>query len=318
MPRIFITREIPEAGLTPLRTEHAVTIFEQNRQITKEELIRAVREVEGLLCLLSDPVDADVIAAGNRLRCISTYAVGYNNIDVDAARARGIAVTNTPGVLTEATADIAFALMIACARRIVESDAWLREGHFTGWEPKLFLGQDLAGRTLGIVGAGRIGRALAHRASRGFDMPVLYHNRKRDEDFETEFGARHVDLDTLLRESDFISIHVPLTPETHHLIDARAIALMKPSAVFVNTARGPVVDERALIDALRDRRIFAAGFDVYENEPAVPRELIDLPNTVLLPHIGSASIETRDRMAVMAARNLLDVLAGREPTHRVG
>ncbi|MDX9760052.1 MAG: D-glycerate dehydrogenase [Bacteroidota bacterium] len=317
MAHIFLTREIPDAGLTLLRELHDVTIFEHDRQITKEELLEAVRDTDGLLCLLSDRVDADVIAAGDRLRCISNYAVGYNNIDVDAARERGIAVTNTPGVLTEATADIAFALMIACARRIVESDVFLRAGDFRGWEPKLFLGQDLVGRTLGIIGAGRIGRALAHRASRGFDMPVLYHNRKRDESFEREYGARLVDLDTLLRESDFISIHVPLTPETHHLIDARAIGLMKPSAVFVNTARGPVVDERALIDALRERRIFAAGFDVYENEPAVPRELIDLPNTVLLPHIGSASIETRDRMAEIAARNLLAVLAGKEPEFRV-
>lgn len=317
MPHIFITRNIPDAGLTLLREMHDVTIFEHERQITKEELLEGVRDADGLLCLLTDPIDADVITAGGRLRCISTYAVGYNNIDIEAARARGIVVTNTPGVLTEATADIAFALMIACARRLVESDRFLREGQFRGWEPKLFLGQDLAGRTLGIVGAGRIGRALARRASRGFDMAILYHNRNRDEGFETECGARHVDLDTLLRESDYLSIHVPLTPETHHLIDARAIAMMKPSAVFINTARGPVVDERALIDALRERRIFAAGFDVYEHEPTVPRALMDLPNTVLLPHIGSASIETRDRMAVMAARNLLDVLAGEEPEYRV-
>lgn len=317
MSRIFITRSIPETGLAALREAHDITIFEHDRQITKDELIAAVREAEGLLCLLSDPVDADVIAAGERLRCISTYAVGYNNIDTEAACARGIAVTNTPGVLTEATADIAFALMIACARRIVESDAWLREGHFRGWEPKLFLGQDLVGRTLGVIGAGRIGCALARRAARGFDMRILYHSRNRNTVLETEVGAVHVDLDTLLGTGDFISVHVPLTPETQHMIDARAIALMKPSAVFVNTARGPVVDEQALIAALREEKIFAAGFDVYEHEPAVPQELIDLPNAVLLPHIGSASIETRDRMAEIAARNLLDVLAGREPAFRV-
>jgi len=317
MSRIFITRSIPDAGITRLRERHDVTVFEHDRQITKEELLAAVREVDGLVCLLSDPIDAGVIAAASRLRCISTYAVGYNNIDTDAAASRRIAVTNTPGVLTEATADIAFALMIACARRIVESDAWLRNGAFDGWAPKLFLGQDLVGKTLGIIGAGRIGRALAKKAKGGFDMRILYHNRTRSDAFETESGALYADLDTLLKESDFISIHVPLTPETRHMIDARALSLMKPSAVFVNTARGPVVDEAALIEALRERRIFAAGFDVYENEPRIPEELISLPNTVLLPHIGSASIETRDRMAVMAADNLIAVLDGREPSHRV-
>jgi glyoxylate reductase len=317
MARIFISRRIPEVGIGKLYERHEVHLFEPDRQISKEELIAGVREAEGLVCLLSDPVDADVIAAGSALRCISSYAAGYNNIDIEAAKERGIVVTNTPGVLTEATADIAFALMIACARRIVESDAWLRQGHFAGWEPKLFLGQDLVGCTLGIIGAGSIGQALAKRAAQGFDMRILYHNRNRSESFENQQGAIYTDLDTLMRESDFISIHVPLTAETVHLVDAHAISMMKSSAVLINTARGPVVDEHALIAALRDRQIFAAGLDVYEHEPGIPRELIELPNTVLLPHIGSASIATRDRMAVMAAENLIDVLDGREPAHRV-
>lgn len=317
MMNIFATREIPEAGLTRLREKFDLTVFEQDRQITKDELIAGVRGADGLLCLLSDPVDADVIAAGEKLRCISTYAVGYNNIDLEAAKARGIVVTNTPGVLTEATADIAFALMISCARRIVESDAWLREGHFEGWAPKLFLGQDLVGRTLGIVGAGRIGRALAKKATGGFDMNILYHNRRRSEEFEAETGAEFVDLDSLLDRSDFVSLHVPLTPETHHMIDAAALARMQPHAILVNTARGPVVDEKALIEALRKKRMFAAGLDVFEEEPYIQRELMELPNVVLLPHIGSASIETRDMMAVMAAGSLIDVLDGRDAEFRV-
>ncbi|MCB2205635.1 D-glycerate dehydrogenase [bacterium] len=314
---VFCTREIPEAGLALLREHTDLQVFGENRQIRKEELIRAVGDADALLCLLSDPIDADVIAAGPSLRCISSYAVGYNNIDIDAARERGIVVTNTPGVLTEATADIAFALMISAARRIVESDAWLREGKFEGWAPKLFLGHDLGGKTLGIVGAGRIGRAFARKAAAAFGMRLLYHNRSRNETFEKDLGATYVSLEQLLTESDVVSLHVPLSPETTHLIDAAALEKMKSTAILINTARGPVIDEEALISALQEQRIFGAGLDVYEQEPVIPEALLKLPNTVLLPHIGSASIATRDRMAEMAARNLLDVLHNREPAHRV-
>lgn len=316
-PKVFITRPIPDTGLDLLRERVDVAVHATDRQISKPELIDRVQGMDGLLCLLSDPIDSEVIAAGSKLRCISTYAVGYNNIDLDAAKSHGITVTNTPGVLTEATADIAFALMISAARRIVESDAWLRRGNFEGWAPKLFLGHDLTGKTLGIVGAGRIGQAFARKAAAAFNMRVLYHNRSRDSDFEAAQNAVYTDLDTLLRDADVISLHVPLSEETHHLIDARAFEKMQPHAILINTARGPVIDERAMIDTLREHRIFAAGLDVYEEEPAVPDELIALPNTVLLPHIGSASIETRNKMAEMAARNLIDVLEGREPAHRV-
>jgi glyoxylate reductase len=220
-------------------------------------------------------------------------------------------------VLTDATADIAFILLQCAARRIAESDRWTRAHDFPGWSPTMLLGVDLVGRTLGIVGAGRIGAAVARRAQGAYGMRVLYTDVRANDALERECGAGRTDLDTLLRESDFISLHPPLTPDTRHLIDARALALMKPTAVLVNTARGPVVDEAALIDALRSGRLFAAGLDVYENEPAIPAELRQLENVVLLPHIGSASVDTRNRMAEMAARNLLAALDGREPEHRV-
>jgi glyoxylate reductase len=317
-PVVFCTRRIPDAGLHILREHTELRLFPHDRQISHNELVDAVSAADGLLCLLSDPVDAAVIDAAPSLRVISTYAVGYNNIDVARACARGIVVTNTPDVLTDATADIAFGLMIDCARRMTESDRWMRENTFEGWAPLLFLGQDLAGATLGVVGAGRIGQALAARAAGAFGMHILYHNRTRDEEFEQRLGARHVQLEELLREADFVSLHVPLTDATHHLIGAGELALMKPTAVLVNTSRGPVIDEDALIEALRQHRIFAAGLDVYEREPHLSDELRSLPNAVLLPHIGSASISTRDRMAVMAAQQCVDVLQGRRPAHPVG
>jgi glyoxylate reductase len=314
---IFLTRSIPAEGIEILQRHGDLHIYPHDRPITKAELLESVRDADALLCLLTDPVDADVIAAAPRLKVISNYAVGYNNIDIDAAKARGIAVTNTPGVLTDATADIAFALMLACARRIAEGDRWIRGHDFPGWAPMQLLGQDLREKTLGIVGAGRIGEALARRAFGAYDMRVLYVDTRRNENLESAFGARFCELDALLRESDYVSLHVPLTPATHHLIGARELGLMRPSAILINTARGPVVDEAELIEALRERRIFAAGFDVYEHEPRVPDELRALDNAVLLPHIGSASISTRARMARMAAENLVAVLEGSEPEHRV-
>ncbi|MBL0174618.1 MAG: D-glycerate dehydrogenase [Ignavibacteria bacterium] len=318
LPPVFLTREIPEEGMRILRERTSLTMFPHDRLIAKTELVDAVREAEGLLAMLTDPVDADVISAAPKLKVIANCAVGYNNIDLDAARARGIVVTNTPGVLTDATADIAFALLISCARRIVESDRWLRARDFDGWAPMLFRGLDLAGRTVGIIGGGRIGQAMARRCALGFGMRVIYRSRNRNEEMEHACNAHAADLDTLLRESDFVSLHVPLTPETRHMIGARELALMNPSAVLVNTARGPVVDEQALIAALREHRIFAAGLDVYEFEPAIPGELKALDNVVILPHIGSASFETRARMAVMAAENVVAVLEGREAMNRVG
>ena len=254
---------------------------------------------------------------GPRLKMIANLGVGYNNIDVRAATARGIPVSNTPGVLTEATADLAFTLLLAVARRVVEGDRRVRAGEFKFWAPFLFLCREVSGKTLGIVGMGRIGKAVARRA-RGFDMPVLYHNRSRlESDEEDRLGARHASLDELLQQSDFVSLHVPLTAQTTHLIGGEQLAAMKPTAYLINTARGPVVNEQALLEALQARRIAGAALDVYENEPALTPGLTLLDNVVLLPHVGSATLETRTRMAAMAAQNLIAGLSGQTPPNVV-
>ena len=312
-PRVYVTRRIPQPGLALLEQHFEVTVRDEVRPITKEELLQQVRGAKGLLCLLTDPVDEDVLVAGDQLVCVSNYAVGYDNIDVAAATRLGIVVTNTPGVLTETTADLAFALLLSAARRIVEADSFMRSGKFKGWDPMLLLGWDVCGATLGIIGFGKIGRAVARRA-RGFDMRVLYFGRRRLPAAEEErLGAAFAPLERLLRESDFVSLHVPLSRETAHLIGEEQLRLMKPTAVLVNTSRGPVVDERALADALRKGTIAAAGLDVYENEPDVDPILASLPNVVLAPHIGSASLKTRSTMAKLAAQNLIDAILGRRP-----
>jgi glyoxylate reductase len=243
--------------------------------------------------------------------------VGVDNIDVAGATERGICVCNTPGVLTDATADLAWSLLLAASRRIVESDRFVRAGQWKSWGPQLMLGQPIAGRTLGIVGMGRIGQAVARRA-RGFDMTVLYAGRRRSPEAEEAIGARYVGLDTLLSESDFVSLHTPLTPQTRGCIGREQLAKMKPTAVLVNTARGPVVDQAALADALRERRLFAAGLDVFEDEPIAPDDpLLSLPNVIVAPHIGSADVPTRAKMALMAAQGIIDVMAGKMPAHLV-
>jgi glyoxylate reductase len=244
-------------------------------------------------------------------------AVGYDNVNVEAAQERGIVVTNTPGVLDETTADTAFMLLLAAARRLGESERILRAGEWHWWGPKLFVGVDVWGKTLGIVGMGRIGQAVARRG-RGFGMEIVYHNRSRKEDAERELDARYLELDGLLETADFVSVHTPLTGETRHLIGPGELEKMKPTAVLVNTSRGPVVDEGALADALADGRIFAAGLDVYEEEPRVHPKLLELENAVLAPHIGSGSQETRDRMAVLTAENIVAVLSGEGPKTPVG
>jgi len=315
--KVFVTRKIPDAGLELLAREvGGFDMNKEDRTLGKSELIDLVRGREAVLCLLNDAVDADVIAAADNCRVIANYAVGYDNIDVAAATGRGIAVTNTPGVLTDATADLAWALLMSAARSIVPGDRFTRSGGFSGWAPMLFLGADVAGRTLGIVGAGRIGTAVAMRSA-GFGMRVLYTSRSVNEKMEVKLGARRVDLDTLLRESDFVSLHVPLTPQTRHLLGRREFGLMKKTAVLVNTSRGPVIKEAALVEALRAGELFAAGLDVYEDEPSLCPGLAELDNAVLMPHVGSGTVATRSKMAEMAAANIVAVLKGRKPANCV-
>lgn len=317
LPKVLVTRIIPNSGLEILKGRVDLDVFSEDRPITKEELIDRVKGKEGLYCLLSDRIDRDVIdAAGSQLKVISNYAVGFNNIDVEYATEKGIRVTNTPGALREATADLTWALLMSAARRIPESDGFVREGRFMGWGPMLMLGYDVYGKTIGIVGMGDIGGAVARRA-KGFNMRILYHSRSRKVEVERELGAEKVDFEDLLGQSDFISLHVPLTPETRHMIRGREIALMKRSAILINLARGEVVDERALFLALKEKRIAAAGLDVFENEPMLTPGLADLDNVVLTPHTGSATFESRDTMAVMAANDLLLGLEGKRPKNLV-
>lgn len=314
---VFVTREIPRAGIDLLRENGCgVDVNPEDRPLTREELVTAVSGRNGFLAMITDTLDREALEQMKGIRVLSNCAAGYNHIDLETATRMGILVTNTPGVLTDATADLTWALIFAVSRRIVEADRFTRAGRFREWLPMGFLGGDLTGRTLGIVGAGRIGRAVALRSS-GFGMTVLYSDGSAVPELEAKVGARRVGLDELLASSDFVSLHVPLTPETRRLIDSRALGLMKRSAYLINTSRGPVVDEKALVEALRSGRIAGAGLDVYENEPQIEPGLMGLDNVVLLPHIGSATLESRTAMSVMAAENLLEGLSGKKPKHLV-
>jgi glyoxylate reductase len=309
-PRVFVTRIIPEKGQELVAEFCDAEIWQEETPPSRETLLERVRGVDGLLCLLTDRIDGEVMdAAGPGLKVISNHAVGVDNIDLPAATARRIPVGNTPGILTDATADFAFALLMAAARRVVEGERYVRAGRWKTWGPSLLLGVDVSGATLGILGFGRIGQALARRAS-GFEMRILYHDPFPVVQ-DPSVPAAPVDFETLLRQSDFVSLHTPLTSQTHNLIDSRALALMKPNAVLINTARGPVVDPQALYQALKERRIFAAALDVTEPEP-IPMDspLLELDNLIIVPHIASASRSTREKMATMAAENLIAGLKG--------
>ncbi len=308
-PKVFVTRIIRDKGLNLIKEFCDADVWPHDLPPSREELLAHVRGVDGILSLLTDAIDAEVMdAAGPQLKVISNHAVGFDNIDIAAATARGIPVGNTPEILTDATADFAFALMMAAGRRILEGDRHVRAGLWKTWGPSTLLGVDFRGATLGLVGFGRIGKGMARRAA-GFDMRVIYYDPLAQPD--PAIKASPVDFETLLHESDFISLHTPLTPETRHLINAETLAKMKPNAVLVNTSRGPVIDLDALYGALKEKRIFAAGLDVTDPEPLPPdHPLLTLDNVVLAPHIASASTSTRDKMALMSARNLIAGLKG--------
>lgn len=314
--KVYITRMIPRPAINLIEEYCSVSVNPDDRALTQNELVERVRECDAVLCLLTDSINAEVLESSSAARIYANYAVGYDNIDVDAATRLGIYVSNTPGVLTDATAEMAWALIFSTARRIVEADRYTREGRFTGWGPLLFLGQAVTGKTLGIIGAGRIGQSVALKAT-GFSMKILYSDIKQNNEFERLTGALCVDMETLLKTSDFISIHVPMINGMKHLIGARELNMMKKTAILINTSRGPVVDEKALLDALQKKRIGGAGLDVYEHEPLLEPGLVDMENVVLCPHIASATVETRTRMALMAAENILTALRGEIPPNCV-
>jgi glyoxylate reductase len=316
-PKIYVTRLLPGEAMDRIRSFCEVDLWDGDLPPPREVLLEKIPEVEGLLCLLTDRIDAELLNKATKLRVISNYAVGFDNIDVPEATRRGILVTNTPGVLTETTADFAFALMMAAGRRIVEGDKQVRDGKWKTWGPLILRGQDIHGATLGIVGLGRIGTAVAIRA-KGFGMKLLYHDPKREMATEAKLGIEHVSFDRLLAESDYITIHVNLTPETHHLIGSKELSKMKRTAILVNTARGPIIDNMALYHALRHGEIAFAALDVTEPEPIPPNHpLLTLNNVIVTPHIASASVTTRAEMGLMAADNLIAGLKGEMPPNPV-
>ncbi len=311
--KVLVSRRIPRKGIELLARHFELEVNDQDRTLTPQELRSRLAGRQGLVCLLQDKINEELFSAAPGLKIVSNVAVGFDNIDLSAATRHRVMATNTPEVLTDTTADFAFALLISTARHVAAADRFVREGKFTEWKVDLFLGQDVHHATLGIFGMGRIGRGLARRA-RGFDMRLLYHDEVRPApEVERELGLEFASQQTILREADFLSLHVPLMPSTHHLIGAAELAQMKPTAVLINTSRGPVVDEQALVDALKSGRIAGAGLDVFEFEPKVHPELLRLENVVLAPHIASASFATRERMATLAAENCIAGLSGKTP-----
>ncbi len=322
MSKIFVTRPVPEAGIKMLRDKGYEVIINEaarDRAATAEEMIEGIKGVDAVLSVLTDKVTPEIMDAGlPTLKVIANYAVGFDNVDLKAAQERNIMVTNTPGVLTDTVAEHTFALMLSIAHRIAEADRFTRSGKYKAWGPELLLGTDLSGKTLGVIGLGRIGSRVAHHAVQGFDMKVIYNDIKQNPDFDKEFGATYApSVEELLPQCDFVSLHVPLLDATRHLINEERLKMMKPSAYLVNTSRGPIIDEKALAAALAAGVIRGAAIDVFEFEPDITTELKDLDNVILTPHIASATMETRSKMAELAATNIVDALEGKVPPNLV-
>ena len=316
--KVFITRRIPDSGLKLLRENgYEVVINPEDRVLSKSELLESLegKGYDAILCLLTDKIDGDVFdAAGPQCKIFANYAVGVDNIDIKGAKERNIMVTNTPGVLTNSVAEHTFTLLLTVAHRVAESDRFTRAGKYAGWAPMLLLGTDVSEKTLGIIGLGRIGSRVAHHGVNGFDMKVIYNDVKRSEDFEKEFNAQfRDDIDDVFKEADFVSLHVPLLPTTRHLVNERRLRLMKKTSYIINTSRGPVIDEAALVVALKESVIRGAALDVYENEPALTPGLAELENVILTPHTASATFEAREAMSTLAAKNIIEALNGRVP-----
>lgn len=318
--KIYITRQIPEPGIKILKDKgYEVDINPKDRVLSKFELMKALRkkEYDAVLCLLTDKIDEEIFDAAPKAKIFANYAVGFDNIDLEAAKTRSVIVANTTGVLSEAVAEHAVALMLAIGRRIAEADKFTRAGKYDGWAPMLFLGDGIVGKVVGIVGLGRIGTRTAHMVSNGFGSKVIYYDIKRNEDFEREFPFDSIEykssINEVLKEADFVSIHLPLNEQTRHIINKEKLTLMKPSAYLINTSRGPIVDEAALVEALKTKKIKGAALDVFENEPELAYGLKKLDNVVLTPHIASATEEVRSKMSELAARNIIEALGGRTP-----
>jgi glyoxylate reductase len=316
-PKVFVSRMIPQEGLDIVLAECDAEVNVDDKHLSPAELVDKVKGKAGLLCLLTDDINEAILDASPQLKVVANVAVGYNNIDIQAATRRNIIVTNTPGVLDNTTADFTWCLLLASARRLAEAERYIRAGKYTGWGIMLLCGEDVFGKTIGICGLGRIGRGVARRAQ-GFEMRILYTDAVRAPvEVERELGAQFVDKETLFREADFVTLHIPLLPETHHYVSGKELKLMKKTAHLINASRGPVVDEVALVQGLRERWIAGASLDVYEHEPHMAHGLTDLDNVTLAPHIASASVDTRMKMAVMAATNLVEALRGRRPPNIV-